>query len=67
MIEKATMRMSAAAAYLGMHVNTLRKYVREGIIPSIKLEGMRLFPKALLDEWLRDSAIAMAEKKKGGD
>jgi excisionase family DNA binding protein len=43
-----------AAAYLGVHVETLRKWVRSGKIPRIPLPGKGTdvrFSRAALDNW----------------
>ncbi len=47
------MKASEAAKFLGINPVTLRRYVQQGIIPSYKLEGNRLFLKSELINWVR--------------
>lgn len=49
-----TMSSKECAEYLGVHVNTLRKYVHEYHLPVLKFPGRRKwrFRKDLVDEWV---------------
>jgi excisionase family DNA binding protein len=52
--------MEEAAAYIGVHVETLRKWVRLGKFPRIPLPGKGKdfrFSKAMIDEWARKRAL----------
>jgi len=42
------------ADYIGVHVNTLRKYVHEENLPVLKFPGRRkwVFRKDLVDNWI---------------
>jgi excisionase family DNA binding protein len=49
-----TMTTKEAAEYLGVCVNTLRKYVHEEGLPVLRFPGRRkwIFRKDLIDEWV---------------
>jgi len=49
-----TMNTKETAAYIGVCVNTLRKYVHEEDLPVLKFPGRRkwVFRKDLVDEWV---------------
>ena len=59
------------AAYLGVHVNTLRKYVHEGGLPVLQFPGRRkwVFRKDLVDAWVyeRSQPKIINEPKSGED
>jgi excisionase family DNA binding protein len=49
-----------AAAYVGVHVETLRKWVRLGTFPRIPLPGSGKdlrFSKELIDRWSEERAL----------
>jgi len=48
------MTTKEAAEYLGVCVNTLRKYVHEEGLPVLRFPGRRkwIFRKDLIDEWV---------------
>ena len=49
-----------AAAYVGVHVDTLRKWVRLGKFPRIPLPGSGRdfrFSRELIDEWVKRRAL----------
>jgi excisionase family DNA binding protein len=51
-----------AAKYVGVHVATLRKWVRLGKFPRIPLPGKRKdfrFTKELIDEWAKKRALGV--------
>jgi len=50
-----TMDSKQTAAYIGVSLNTLRKYVHEEGLPVLKFEGRRkwTFRKDLVDDWVR--------------
>ena len=58
------LRISEAAAYLGVSPNTLRNWVNAGKIVAIRhpVNDYRLFKREALDTVLRQ--VAMASKKK---
>lgn len=49
-----TMTTKEAAEYLGVCVNTLRRYVHEEGLPVLRFPGRRkwIFRKDLIDEWV---------------
>jgi len=49
-----TMTTKEAAQYLGVCVNTLRKYVHEEGLPVLRFPGRRkwIFRKDLIDQWM---------------
>lgn len=49
-----TMTTKQAAEYIGVSVNTLRKYVHEEGLPVLKFPGRRkwIFRKDLIDDWV---------------
>lgn len=51
-----TMTTKEAAAYIGVSVNTLRKYVHEEGLPVLKFPGRRkwIFRKDLIDQWVEE-------------
>jgi excisionase family DNA binding protein len=54
--------MEEAAAYVVVHVDTLRKWVRLGKFPRIPLPGKGKdfrFSKAMIDEWARKRALGL--------
>ena len=58
--EEGLLTMEEAAAYVGVHVETLRKWVRLGKFPRIPLPGKGKdfrFSKAMIDEWARKRAL----------
>jgi excisionase family DNA binding protein len=48
------MTSKEAAEYIGVHVNTLRKYVHEHDLPVLRFPGRRkwIFRKDLIDDWI---------------
>lgn len=48
------MTTKEAAAYVGVSVNTLRRYVHEEGLPVLRFPGRRkwLFKKELIDQWI---------------
>ncbi|MEN0648878.1 helix-turn-helix domain-containing protein [Caldifermentibacillus hisashii] len=49
-----SMTSKQAAEYIGVSVNTLRKYVHEEGLPVLKFPGRRkwIFRKDLIDDWI---------------
>jgi excisionase family DNA binding protein len=60
MEEKEVLDAKAAAVFLGLHPDDLRRYARKGLIPARKLGKRWLFHKAHLVEWLKGN-------QKGGE
>ncbi len=50
------MRTSEAARYLGVHIETMRRWAREGVIPAAKLgnRGGFRFKREDLDRFLEE-------------
>jgi excisionase family DNA binding protein len=60
--KEGLMNAEEAAAYVGVHVDTLRKWVRLGKFPRIPLPGKGKdfrFTKELIDEWARRRALGV--------
>jgi excisionase family DNA binding protein len=54
-----------AASYVGVHVDTLRKWVRLGKFPRIPLPGAGKdfrFSRSLIDRWTEDRVLGLASK-----
>lgn len=51
-----TMTTKEAAKYIGVSVNTLRRYVHEEGLPVLRFPGRRkwLFRKDLIDKWIEE-------------
>ena len=49
---RAYMDSATVAEYLSVHPMTISKWVRAGIIPSVKIGGSRRIPKDRLDAFL---------------
>ena len=52
-----------AAAYIRVHVETLRKWVRLGVFPHVPLPGAGKdyrFSRELIDEWARNRVLGKA-------
>jgi excisionase family DNA binding protein len=50
-----------AGLYLNLHVRTIYRLAKNGLIPALKVGGRWRFNKAALEEWL--SGHAVREKK----
>ncbi len=53
MEEKEVFDVKAAAAFLGLNPDDIRRYARKGLLPARKLGKRWLFHKAHLVEWLK--------------
>lgn len=55
-MERTTMTSREAADYIGVSINTLRKYVHEEGLPVLRFPGRRkwLFRKDLIDKWIEE-------------
>jgi excisionase family DNA binding protein len=62
-----TMTTKEAAEYVGVSVNTLRRYVHEEGLPVLRFPGRRkwLFKKELIDQWIleRSQPVIMNEPR----
>ena len=47
-----------AGLYLKKSIPTLKRHVRDGTVPHVKIGRRVLFPVAVLDQWLADQAMA---------
>lgn len=58
-MQSQTMTSQEAADYIGVHVNTLRKYVHENELPVLRFPGRRkwIFRKDLIDDWIERRSI----------
>jgi excisionase family DNA binding protein len=50
---KLAYSLEETAAVLGVHPNTVKKFVRSGELPSRRLGDRWLIPVAALEDWLR--------------
>jgi excisionase family DNA binding protein len=41
-----------AGLYLNLHVRTISRLAKKGLIPALKVSGRWRFKRATLDEWL---------------
>ncbi|GAA5418046.1 hypothetical protein Pryu01_03128 [Paraliobacillus ryukyuensis] len=57
-MQRSTMNTQEAAEYLGVHPNTIRKYVGEEHLPVLRFPGRRkwLFRRDLIDEWIEEKS-----------
>ena len=55
-MERTTLTSREAADYIGVSINTLRKYVHEEGLPVLRFPGRRkwLFRKDLIDKWIEE-------------
>lgn len=55
-MENQNMTSKEAAEYIGVSINTLRKYVHENGLPVLRFPGRRkwIFRKDLIDEWIEE-------------
>lgn len=55
-MERTTLTSKEAADYIGVSINTLRKYVHEEGLPVLRFPGRRkwLFRKDLIDKWIEE-------------
>lgn len=51
-VRKRLLGIPEAAAYLGVSEPTLKRHVRDGILPSLKLGRLRKFDRKALDAWI---------------
>lgn len=51
--------LEAAAAFLGMSLGVIRKFVRNGIIPACKVSGCWFIDKEVLQDWARVEAARL--------
>ena len=63
--ESLVLRPKAAAKALQMGERTLRRLATQGVIPSIKVGRLRLFPRAALEAWLTEQAVSGTVPKAG--
>jgi excisionase family DNA binding protein len=56
-IEKQTLNSYEAAKYLGVAPNTLAKFETEGKIRFIRIGRRKLYPRVMLDKFLRMEEI----------
>jgi len=55
--ESLVLRPRQAAQALQIGERTLRRLTMQGVIPSIKVGRLRLFPRAALEAWLTEQAV----------
>ncbi len=57
-VPRLAMRAHEAAKALGIDEKTLCDWVEKGIIPSLYISRVRLFPTKVLEEWLMQRVAA---------
>lgn len=65
--EKLTYSVPEAAQVLGMHPNTVRRYVAAGVIPAMRLGRRTLISVEELRSWVRDNARSVITTTPGTD
>ena len=53
-----------AGLYLNVHVRTIYRLAKKGLIPARKFGGRWRFKKATLDEWLSEDSVQKRERNK---
>jgi excisionase family DNA binding protein len=61
---KEVMTPREAAEYLNIHVRTIYRLAKNGMIPVCKVGGHWRFSKAALDEWLSEDSAQKRERNK---
>jgi excisionase family DNA binding protein len=61
---KEVMTPREAAEYLNIHVRTIYRLAKNGMIPVCKVGGHWRFSKAALDEWLSEDSAQRRECRK---
>ncbi len=59
----STMRAKEAATYLGFSYWKLMELRKAGKVPSIQLDGLILFRKETLDQWLAEQEAASIKQE----
>lgn len=62
-VQPVAISVREAAQLLGIHLVTMKNYVRTGVIPSFKVGHRRLIPKQVIRDLL---ASAYEEREQGG-
>lgn len=57
--------VNAAARILALHVNTVRKWAKAGLIPSMRIGACWRFRASSLDAWMK-SQLELPQKKASG-
>ncbi len=60
---KSTMRAKEAASYLGLSYWKLMELRKAGQVPCAELDGLFLFRKETLDQWLADREAASVRRR----
>lgn len=47
------MRVGQAAAYLGVHVDTMYRYANDAVVPAFRIGRSWRFRRDELDEWMK--------------
>ena len=53
MVQKEILEAKEVADYLHLHIFTVHKLARQGVLPAFKIGHGWRFRKAALDEWIR--------------
>lgn len=61
--QHSVLTLREAASYLRVSSSTLLRYVEEGEIPAVELDGRYRFPKSNLDDWLANQGSSGEESQ----
>lgn len=53
-MDKEILNLDECASFLGKSVHTLKKYVKDRVVPHYKKEGSVYFFKSEILEWIKD-------------
>lgn len=59
--DREVMDVHEAAAYLGIHVDSLRGYACSGTVPAFKFGNRWRFKKSRLDDWMDRESMKNVE------
>lgn len=63
MAQREVLDLRGAAEYLGVSMDKMSDYARDGVVPAFKLGNRWRFRRALLNDWMdREIAAATAAK-----
>ena len=59
-VQTRLLGIADAARYLGISEPTLKRHVRDGVLPSMKLGRLRKFDRVALDHWIESGGKSHA-------
>lgn len=60
-MEQKTLSPKEAAEYIGIHVETLYKMVRQKEVPHIRIRRRIFFSRETIDKWMRELELKSLE------